>query len=523
MRIFKDLNENPANITDYLTRKQKLVDKYLQLKKDYADLRKQDHKAGTQLDNLFLKAVKTRFVPVDRVPKGKLVRPRYSFRTVSPKRQDPQSGWNSVNFKTHNPFEVLPIVVDEDEFLMDDISKDVKKDVKKDAEIKKQSKKRKRQITPASASSLSIKNGSGSGSSRGSYSKVKPKRVVKRLAGGGKGKKKKAKGNVAAFGKGAANAGLPAREASKNPPRKQSNYNMGLRKLEKFSINTWNIGVLESKLKRNEKSLNSFESHVFVTMKGIVKAVNNLKRLSQLAVKCIIEIASKDVEKCHLLQGKFIEYHYLPFLDLVGLTENEGGISFWNGLMNALRLRKRKSKSKCALIQYFLNLKDENGAFVVDEFFLDNDLGRFLNHRIIEANAGELASSFRGQVIGKLPLILSKLLDEYYDDAVKLHEIEIISQSTQYVMKYLQLNIMLQSPWSLPMSTISDSFVSFTEAGLINLLDDDILEKETGLIISKGSGKNPVDKPSWLDDKAQSMIEPQGSFWKFLFGPKLGG
>ena len=78
---------------------------YDSLQEKFSALKKLNFKALSSTENLVLKAVRTRFVPVDRVPLAERVRPRYSFRRVHPQTKDPKGGWKSVNFKTHNPFD----------------------------------------------------------------------------------------------------------------------------------------------------------------------------------------------------------------------------------------------------------------------------------------------------------------------------------------------------------------------------------------------------------------------------------
>ena len=202
---------------------------------------------------------------------------------------------------------------------------------------------------------------------------------------------------------------------------------------------------------------------------------------------------------------------------MIGLKADEGGASFWVGILNILRLRKHSTKSKSNLLQYFTKMEG------IDIFFLEAEQGDFLNQRIIEGNAVAIATDFRGQIFGKLPLILAQLLKEKEGDQEASDEIDILCQSTQYVCRYVKLNAMLQNPWSLPISAVTNSSVLITEAGLINLLNKDKVSKATGKVVSHGSGKNPASGESWLDSSSQAMVQPQGSFWKLIFGNKLGG
>jgi hypothetical protein len=148
---------------------------------------------------------------------------------------------------------------------------------------------------------------------------------------------------------------------------------------------------------------------------------------------------------------------------MIGLKADEGGFSFWTGLLNSLRLRKDVTKSNSKLLKFAVKLEG------FDLFFLDPELGFFLNQRIIEGNAVELATAFRGTIFGKLPLIIAKLLIEY-EDIENNNKIALLCKSTEFVSRFVNLNNMLQKPFSLPLSSVTDSSVHITEAGLINLL-----------------------------------------------------
>ena len=57
---------------------------------------------------------------------------------------------------------------------------------------------------------------------------------------------------------------------------------------------------------------------------------------------------------------------------MIGLKADEGGASFWVGILNILRLRKHSTKSKSNLLQYFTKMEG------IDIFFLEAEQGDFL-------------------------------------------------------------------------------------------------------------------------------------------------
>jgi hypothetical protein len=132
-----------------------------------------------------------------------------------------------------------------------------------------------------------------------------------------------------------------------------------------------------------------------------------------------------------------------------------------------------------------------------------------------------------GQIIGKMPTLIARVLELDSSKEEKITEIlkeiegiawgsDIIQEfrvsmeerdqktieSSNLVVKFFKINNLLLQPWVIvPQSTKSNSFITLTETALLRML-----------------GMN-----DWLKSQKRSMIEPQGSFLKVIFGERLGG
>lgn len=119
---------------------------------------------------------------------------------------------------------------------------------------------------------------------------------------------------------------------------------------------------------------------------------------------------------------------------MIGLKADEGGVSFWTGLLNCLRSGKTTTKSNSELLKFAVKVEE------LSIFFLDPELRAFLNTRIIEGNAVELATAFRGTIFGKLPLIVALLLKEKEGEQEDLKNVTILCDTTQFVSRFVLLN-----------------------------------------------------------------------------------
>jgi hypothetical protein len=90
--------------------------------------------------------------------------------------------------------------------------------------------------------------------------------------------------------------------------------------------------------------------------------------------------------------------------------DNEGGLSFWTVLSNFLRTKE--SDTQCGLLHHFKSI------YSAKTFFLDEELAAHINQRLNEQNAISLATNFRGQIIWKMPVIISKVISESTDESL---------------------------------------------------------------------------------------------------------
>ena len=277
---------------------------YDSLQEKFSALKKLNFKALSSTENLVLKAVRTRFVPVDRVPLTERVRPRYSFRRVHPQTKDPKGGWKSVNFKTHNPFDDVAL-----EFA-DSIESDDVVDPSSTCELKVVLGTRKRTDTgstlgsnlSATSSKHQTKKSKGP---RGRKKKLSHEKITGNRAAKLADTKKKLSGNTAKFQKSVANVAFSPKVTGDKPVRNYSTYSKCMKSLAKFGFQTWPIGVLETKLKGQEGDILELKENILFNIQNITIAFNNLKRLSQLAAKFLIDHLIKSIDHVHLLQGKY--------------------------------------------------------------------------------------------------------------------------------------------------------------------------------------------------------------------------
>jgi len=89
------------------------------------------------------------------------------------------------------------------------------------------------------------------------------------------------------------------------------------------------------------------------------------------------------------------------------------------------------------------------------------------------------------------------------------------------VYKFYLINLLLPKPWTMvPQSAISDSYVIFTEASVLELLNPVLLKEATG--IKKQSSSKGDNERSWLKYGTHTGLnQPQGHFIDFIFGKQL--
>ena len=316
--------------------------------------------------------------------------------------------------------------------------------------------------------------------------------------------------------------------------------------------------------------------------------MNRLIRYAQHASAFLLEYV--------MCRGQESELALLQHMVTSG-GRDDGGRSFWAGLMNFLKNHVVRVNTN-PLVKLLSQIPAHTKYyFQSDSISLSSDL--------IKQAAIRLAQNARGQFLGKLPLLLASVLDNYQDKEstetlldkiiqspdlefltnlslptyeafkAKLASVATISpprlatnpqdatresstlptphvssrlrQKTRVdysevevhgdrgdddgddedlqtfdpclenvVVKWFVINLMLPKPWQdIPRSPISDSFIHFTEAALLNQLDANLLEDGTKIPKVGKTNKN-----TWLSAK-NGLAQPQGHFIELLFGSNL--
>jgi hypothetical protein len=489
---------------------------------------------------------KNRFSPIVRIDPDGFAKPRYRGRTITPCKKDPivwQSGLSE------NPFEVLALEKEEEE----DEDEDSISEVEYEPIVKKkQPKKRKKEEETAEVQS-DEENTKKKRKKEKKEEEVSESTEVKSdeetTLTEKKKPKKKARGNTAAFGLKALNSILPKKGVVKKRQMKPTtSESKRLGKLHE--MNVWEVGVLECKLRNGQEKLDEFGKHMLKAIRACVETVNNIFRRCQKASLFLVE---------HLMERPAI-YYLLQELITNGKAD-DGGQQFWTALMQLLY--SGESMSPNVLIRYFKALPEFKRFLVPAKEKIDLN-GSYYN--LIQNNAKTLAASFRGQIIGKLPLLIAQILEEtdhkdlpetrasiesiltyscskmdkdslekYMQD--QGNQIETGDDANEFegdeanefvkmgdeanefvdaVYKFVRINQMLSNPWKVvPQSSVTDCSILITEASLLPLLDPVLLQSKTSI------RKSHSTLPSWL--KSGKLNQPQGHFWRVLFGPTLGG
>lgn len=326
---------------------------------------------------------KLRFSPIGRVKyilqDGWMVpsKERYRGRTIKP--QKPDTHWTSGIPDTHwtsgilgkNCYEHLPVDAQPDTDTDDELSPTQPPEPSKTGKSKERRKREMEEVTEV----VEVAN--------------------EEKMPTAKKKKKKAQGNIAAFGQNALNSSLPEKgEVQKRTMRPTTSATKALSK--KNEMNVWEVGVLECKLKNGQEKLDRFGKDVLNAVEASVKTVNNVIRACQKAALFLVE---------HLMNDS--KLHFLLQQLLSNGKKDDGGQQFWTCLMQLIYCGE--SGSKNVLIRYLKTLP-ELELFLVPEREKIILHGSFFN--LFENNAKTLAAAFRGQIIGKMNMLVARVLEE---------------------------------------------------------------------------------------------------------------
>ena len=149
---------------------------------------------------------------------------------------------------------------------------------------------------------------------------------------------------------------------------------------------------------------------VIATMTKLAEIVNVVHVYAQKAAFFLIE---------RVMAGP-MEHHYLLQEMVTSGTLNDGGNSFWMNLCNFVCTGE--SKSSQLIMKHFMKM-DGSCSFVIPGHYR---LGFKNLSRLLENNAANLAANFRGQVVGRISILIAKVLA---NDADNIEEITTILKS----------------------------------------------------------------------------------------------
>ena len=133
------------------------------------------------------------------------------------------------------------------------------------------------------------------------------------------------------------------------------------------------------------------------------------------------------------------------------------------------------------MLGHFLGLNE------ADRFVIDEEFAPFINSILTQENGSRLAVNCRGAIIGKMSILIAALLEENVPED-RIRDILDMPPATRpegipappnsretpdVVLKFYLLNQLKSKPFSvIPQSKVSDYYIRWTEAGILNLLSD---------------------------------------------------
>ena len=202
-------------------------------------------------------------------------------------------------------------------------------------------------------------------------------------------------------------------------------------KLSQKAIKTWEIGCWGSKLKTKFPNNVELQDRITGDLGYVTALINKLTHLAQLATEFLIE-SLLDAPN-HLITNQIISSG----------KDDDGGKLYWMNMLAVLH--KGKYSGKMEIIKAFLNTNGHEHFFLDPQDRFKSEKHCYLNP-IIQEVAATLATSFRKQVIGSLPLLVAKVLEETPEEEkeAKLQQIlaitgnEIIQPLTtmNYIKRY---------------------------------------------------------------------------------------
>lgn len=320
---------------------------------------------------------------------------------------------------------------------------------------------------------------------------------------------KRLKGNVVRY------SGKFKSQNEQKPKRLLKDSVKALKTFDKNEIETIDMGTLATHFREEAKTC------IVPKIQQACSAMNQAIRVAEKAARFLLE---------NVMQSG--PAYYLLLQDFIGdVTAVDSGESFWTGLLRCVVSRRRNSRSRSRLLQHFLGL-EESRFFVIDHGF---ELEPFLNGRLIEENGSRMAVNCRGAIIGKMAFLIASLLEEGVprvdiEEIVNMEPAErpvnfpgrhYSRETPDVVVKFCMLNEMKTKPFmAIPQSRVSDSYIVWTEACLLNLMNDAELFQITGIHRRRRDEPDP-DREVWLNDRRQDSMEKSPGTFLMTLMPKI--
>ena len=250
-----------------------------------------------------------------------LLRPRYSYRTVTPVKRDKKS------FVSVNRYTLLDESIQADTVEIGD-----ENDVTENEKVESDS----AEVTMEDSEGDQLDD---SDKEVGSTIAEKPSVKGKEITSPSK-PKKKLKGLHGSAQKSACDTESTA-DTFKRKKAKHTDFTKYIKLMDtKHPVETWLIGTIKSKLKHTDIGTDTeFRTHILDIIKGQCSSMNELIRLGQKATNYIIERIMTQ------------EPQFRPLLnDLVGMVKNDGGNLFWSNLLIFLNNCKAEKKGEVRIL-----------------------------------------------------------------------------------------------------------------------------------------------------------------------------
>jgi hypothetical protein len=214
-------------------------------------------------------------------------------------------------------------------------------------------------------------------------------------------RKRQRRGVISSFGRDSLS--VTSYSAKKVPQKRKIKETTKLMNSQKGKHGTRTLfaGTIQANLRVGSGApLSDFQTIVKTMLENYATIVNIVHVHAQKAALFIIENIIEEGEQ-----------HYWILQEMVDNgTKNDGGNAFWQNLCNLVC--KGRTQTKFPLLKKFMRMEGWE-QFVIQKELL---CGYSALSVLLENNASVLASSFRGQVIGRLPSLIAKVLETYGED-----------------------------------------------------------------------------------------------------------